>query len=1538
MPVQTPQWTEVLSCPVCCKDFSPSGRQPVSLSCGHTACRMCLSKLHRQQCPFDQTAISKDVDMLPTNYAILQLVAGQDVMRDPSRKRIPDGMKPGEFEVYQDTQGVIEEIALYLRSINKTSSNSLTSSTNSSTTSSGGQQLLSRPIQRKLVTLVNCQLVEEEGRARAVRAARSLGERIVTELIIQHQNPQQLSTNLWAAVRARGCQFLGPAMQEETLKLVLLALEDGTPLSRKVLVMFVVQKLEQQFPQASKTSVGHVVQLLYRASCFKVTKRMDESSLMQLKEEFRNYDSLRREHDAQIVQIAIEAGLRISPDQWSSLLYGDLNHKSHMQSIIDKLQTPASFASSIQELTICLQRSGDPVRLAQLRPQLEKLAAIDPSPGAMISTWEGIKAAVDAVKKVLQGLVDFMQNYSQNKKALDLQTQNIKYKTSLCRDVMQKGGCPRGPSCTFAHSEEELERYRSKSRQILTALNNQNKNQSSVTDTRRGENEDSLYTEEITKSWAGSESRFGSESGIGTGSELRTASVGGYKSESGLLHRPAPGLSSSHQNSRARIAEDEDLDENISSLFGLKDRNQAHSPSPEPPPQSGFALGGRLPTSNARMYLASRSMSHNESEMSSASSREADRSLMGREAERSMGSGSSGSRPPQLQQKVPVRGLPQEVEARSASRYTLPPDDNYYFERRLPPSDSPLHYKSASSPPPVPQPRILVPTVPPPSPQPETYPDQKRVKHAYQYISPVGARYLYPESVPAQPPVQQQSLHRRPVVQRYVDPQTMKAYDVIPVPADDYVEPSAPPQSLVSSREFHLQPRPGEPVYREPAEYYAAYDQPSRHSGHSRTPQSLQELPPVGTPLIIQATNRGGTEAVNGQHSKHSKLPIQRPASGIAAPLPKQTLKVERGPSLTELKGREEHLVTMLDEIQDDNDNDNDKDKDWEEASSSSSWVSSRQSVETPPVTSVWDDVAKARSTWSVTTAGSASHTASSSLWAGSSQSTTPKSSGLSFTFNSIPNDDDDGDSDHRKNGIDVDADEEIMMKEYREQSEKADSKEEERLGSDVGSYNPWTSQALFTPNTGKAVKETPTNYTMTYSKVLVRHVSTNENEEQCQKPHPCPGAHNMQDFEAMSMKELQQTLMEVEEQDQRAGSSHFERGQKIHMEMVRREANVPDSSSHFANSPIAPLPAQLVNKEPIFHMYTKYLAEGQQAHQGGAGHKGVNMSPYGPVSGSARSMGSNTGPLKVSAGTVENTMPVNMTVQDCQVAPGFQTPDGEGYYIDTPQAAMAHEINPCALLHNEDWEKNVDKLVECDPRAEQKLKHALSQVRTRIQAKETAKHARNTFLVNRDEKVLGNEQRIVDHHHGHPAMSTHSDPPQPSESRAVQMQESVISRYARQPQPHPQHLAERQLPPPKQIGGAHVTVPSPYPWPERNVEPYSGSRSQFAGHHLVQPEMTATRPGRYRAAAYETMDGRGQEMSKSKQQLEEADRRIALQIQDKEREEYLRHLEKVQRRNEEKERQEHHRRYQEEEDRRMARSLAMREAMRGYPYEPPYQ
>ena len=262
MPIQAPQWTEYLTCPICYNEFEDQIRQPVSLGCGHTLCKSCLAQLHRTQCPFDQASVNIDISELPINTALLQLV-GADI----SSNKVPNiqCIKDNAVE-YCGSKRYIEELALFLKPLSSSGSNENLKMNNLAASSN----ILTRPMQRKLVTLVNCQLAEEEGRMKAMRAARSLGERTVTELILLHQNQQQLSTNLWAAVRARGCQFLGPAMQEEALHFILLALEGGEALSRKVLVLFVVQRLETNFPQASKTSIGHVVQLLYRASCFKV--------------------------------------------------------------------------------------------------------------------------------------------------------------------------------------------------------------------------------------------------------------------------------------------------------------------------------------------------------------------------------------------------------------------------------------------------------------------------------------------------------------------------------------------------------------------------------------------------------------------------------------------------------------------------------------------------------------------------------------------------------------------------------------------------------------------------------------------------------------------------------------------------------------------------------------------------------------------------------------------------------------------------------------------------------------------------------------------------------------------------------------------------------------------------------------------------------------------------------------------------------------------------------------------------------------------
>ena len=144
------------------------------------------------QCP-----IESPIENLPVNTALVLLV---DHTADLEKLR-PTSNGSEEIKHYIQCIKQLESLATHLRPV--TSANGSTAPTQ-----------LSRPMQRKLVSLINCQLLEANGRCRAIKAARSLGERTVTELILQHQNPQQLSANLWAAVRARGCQFLGPAMQE----------------------------------------------------------------------------------------------------------------------------------------------------------------------------------------------------------------------------------------------------------------------------------------------------------------------------------------------------------------------------------------------------------------------------------------------------------------------------------------------------------------------------------------------------------------------------------------------------------------------------------------------------------------------------------------------------------------------------------------------------------------------------------------------------------------------------------------------------------------------------------------------------------------------------------------------------------------------------------------------------------------------------------------------------------------------------------------------------------------------------------------------------------------------------------------------------------------------------------------------------------------------------------------------------------------------------------------------------------------------------
>jgi hypothetical protein len=77
--------------------------------------------------------------------------------------------------------------------------------------------------------------------------------------------------------------------------------------------------------------------------------------------------------------------------------------------------------------------------------------------GRVVPSWDMLKQIMNAVLQLMQGFDEFMQQRNARRQDM-LTAQSPKYKTSLCRDLQVKGKCPRGNTCSFAHTQEELER------------------------------------------------------------------------------------------------------------------------------------------------------------------------------------------------------------------------------------------------------------------------------------------------------------------------------------------------------------------------------------------------------------------------------------------------------------------------------------------------------------------------------------------------------------------------------------------------------------------------------------------------------------------------------------------------------------------------------------------------------------------------------------------------------------------------------------------------------------------------------------------------------------------------------------------------------------------------------------------------------------------------------------------------------------------------------------------------------------------------
>ncbi|CAF3869000.1 unnamed protein product [Rotaria sp. Silwood1] len=106
-------------------------------------------------------------------------------------------------------------------------------------------------------------------------------------------------------------------MQEKVLKSILLFFEDRSALSYDDIFGSVLQEIGENMIRSVESIVGLCI-----LPCFQIIKD-DNSSVIQLKSNFRNYESLRGGYDSKIIQIAMISGFYTSPEQWSLLLYGD---------------------------------------------------------------------------------------------------------------------------------------------------------------------------------------------------------------------------------------------------------------------------------------------------------------------------------------------------------------------------------------------------------------------------------------------------------------------------------------------------------------------------------------------------------------------------------------------------------------------------------------------------------------------------------------------------------------------------------------------------------------------------------------------------------------------------------------------------------------------------------------------------------------------------------------------------------------------------------------------------------------------------------------------------------------------------------------------------------------------------------------------------------------------------------------------------------------------------------------------------------------
>jgi len=181
-------YMDFLRCAICSHDFEYENPlyRPITLPiCGHTMCTQCIYKIcNKTECPKDQVSFGINhipINQLPTNYPLLTIL--YDPLKLPSNEE-----RYGECASYTKLDGTTkfgfkhtEKLFCFISLMIKPIINN-----------KERQSILSRSMIQKIFSLLNSQYINREGCLKVLEAARSLGEHICMDLILHHQNPQQL--------------------------------------------------------------------------------------------------------------------------------------------------------------------------------------------------------------------------------------------------------------------------------------------------------------------------------------------------------------------------------------------------------------------------------------------------------------------------------------------------------------------------------------------------------------------------------------------------------------------------------------------------------------------------------------------------------------------------------------------------------------------------------------------------------------------------------------------------------------------------------------------------------------------------------------------------------------------------------------------------------------------------------------------------------------------------------------------------------------------------------------------------------------------------------------------------------------------------------------------------------------------------------------------------------------------------------------------------------------------------------------------------